>query len=63
MSRKSYLEQPCLEVPAFRAMSDSFVPKFVISGKSDCRVINYLMQTAKLALRFQQTQVELITKR
>lgn len=59
MSRKSYLEQACHEVPAFRKISDDFVRKFVISGKSDSCVKNYLMQTAKLVLHFKQTPLEL----
>ncbi len=59
MSRLSYLEQACREVPAFQKISDDFVRKFVISGKSSSCVKNYLMQAAKLVLHFGQTPLEL----
>lgn len=59
MSRKSYLVQACEEVPAFRAISDKFIHKFVISGKSDSCVKNYLMQASKLVLFYKQTPLDL----
>lgn len=59
MSRKSYLEQACIEVPAFRKISDSFVRKFIINGKSSSCVKNYLMQASKLVLHYGKTPLEL----
>ena len=59
MSRKSYLQQACEAVSAFREISDNFVRKFVISGKSDSCVKNYLMQASKLVLHYNQTPLDL----
>ena len=52
MSRKSYLEQACDAVPEFKIISEQFLRKYTIAGKSDSCTRNYLMQISKLVLHF-----------
>ncbi len=52
MSRKSYLEQACIAVPEFKKVSNDFVRKYTIAGKSDSCTKNYLMQISKMVLHF-----------
>ncbi len=59
MSRKSYLEQACEAVPEFKTVSDQFLRKYTIAGKSESCTRNYLMQISKLVLRFQRSPLEL----
>lgn len=59
MSRKSYLEQACAEVPEFKIISDQFLRKYTIAGKSDSCTKNYLMQIAKMVLHFKCSPLEL----
>ena len=51
MSRKSYLEQACEAVPGFRTISEQFLRKYTIAGKSESCTRNYLMQISKMVLR------------
>lgn len=52
MSRKTYLEQACEAVPEFRTISQKFLHKYTIAGKSDSCTRNYLMQISKMVLHF-----------
>ena len=58
MSRKSYLEQACAEVPEFKTISEQFLRKYTIAGKSDSCTKNYLMQISKMVLHFQCSPLE-----
>jgi integrase/recombinase XerD len=59
MSRKCYLEQACQAVPQFKTISDGFLRKYTIAGKSDSCTRNYLMQISKLVLHFNCSPLEL----
>lgn len=59
MSRKTYLEQACQAVPEFKTISDGFLRKYTIAGKSDSCTRNYLMQIAKMVLHFKCSPLEL----
>lgn len=59
MSRKSYLEQACQAVPEFKTISEGFLRKYTIAGKSDSCTRNYLMQISKLVLHYQDSPLEL----
>lgn len=61
MSRKSYLEQACIAVPEFGSISNSFLRKYTIAGKSESCTKNYLMQISKMVLYFQVSPLELST--
>jgi hypothetical protein len=52
MSRKSYLEQACVAVPEFKTISEKFLRKYTIAGKSESCTRNYLMQISKMVLYF-----------
>ena len=59
MSRKSYLEQAGELVPEFKTLSDQFLKKYTIEGKSSSCIKNYLMQISKLVLHYQISPLEL----
>ncbi len=59
MSRKSYLEQACAEVPEFKTISDQFLRKYTIAGKSTSCIKNYLMQVSKMVLHYQCSPLQL----
>lgn len=59
MSRKSYLEQACELVPEFKTISETFLRKYTIAGKSSSCTRNYLMQIAKLVLHYECSPLEL----
>lgn len=59
MSRKSYLELACIAVPGFKSISEKFLRKYTIAGKSDSCTRNYLMQISKLVLYYQCSPLEL----
>lgn len=59
MARKSYLEQACEAVPAFKAISEQFLRKYTIAGKSDSCIKNYLMQISKMVIHFGCSPLEL----
>jgi hypothetical protein len=59
MSRKSYLEQACEAVPEFKTVSEQFLRKYTIAGKSESCTRNYLMQISKLVLHFQRSPLDL----
>ena len=52
MSRISYLEQACQSVPEFKTISEKFLRKYTIAGKSESCTRNYLMQISKMVLHF-----------
>lgn len=58
MSRKSYLEQACVAVPEFKTISDSFLRKYTIAGKSSSCINNYLMQISKMVLYLKQSPLD-----
>jgi len=59
MSRKSYQEQACLAVPEFKTISEKFLRKYTIAGKSESCTRNYLMQISKMVLYFKCSPLEL----
>ncbi|MCG8580501.1 MAG: site-specific integrase [Bacteroidales bacterium] len=59
MSRKSYLEQASVEVPEFKIISEQFLRKYTIAGKSESCIKNYLMQISKMVLHFRSSPLEL----
>ena len=59
MSRKSYLEQACEAVPEFKTISESFLRKYTIAGKSESCTRNYLMQISKMVLHLQCSPLSL----
>jgi site-specific recombinase XerD len=59
MSRKSYLEQAGEMVPEFKTISQKFLRKYTIAGKSDSCTKNYLMQISKMVLHFKSSPLEL----
>ncbi len=59
MSRKSYLEQACEAVPEFKTISEKFLRKYTIAGKSESCTRNYLMQISKMVLYFKCSPLEL----
>jgi site-specific recombinase XerD len=59
MSRKSYLQQACEAVPEFKTISEKFLRKYTIAGKSESCIRNYLMQISKMVLYFKTSPLEL----
>lgn len=59
MSRKSYMEQACHAVPGFKTISEKFIRKYTIAGKSESCTRNYLMQISKMVLHFGCSPLEL----
>lgn len=59
MSRISYLEQACNVVPEFKTISETFLRKYTIAGKSGSCTRNYLMQVSKMVLHFKCSPLEL----
>jgi site-specific recombinase XerD len=59
MSRKSYLEQAHEAVPEFKTISEKFLRKYTIAGKSESCTRNYLMQISKMVLYFKCSPLEL----
>jgi integrase/recombinase XerD len=59
MSRKSYLEQAFEAVPEFKTLSEKFLRKYIIAGKSESCTRNYLMQISKMVLYFKASPLEL----
>ena len=59
MSKKSYLEQACQAVPEFKTISEGFLRKYTIAGKSDSCTRNYLMQISKMVLHFKCSPLDL----
>lgn len=59
MSRKSYQEQACLAVPEFKTISEKFLRKYTIAGKSESCTRNYLMQISKMVLYFKCSPLDL----
>lgn len=61
MSRKTYLEQACDCVPEFKTISDKFLRKYTIAGKSSSCIRNYLMQISKMVLYFKCSPLDIST--
>lgn len=59
MSRKSYLVQAGEAVPEFKAISEQFLRKYTIAGKSGSCTRNYLMQISKLVLHFKCSPLDM----
>jgi site-specific recombinase XerD len=52
MAKKTLLKQACEAVPEFKTISDKFLRKYTIAGKSDSCTKNYLMQISKMVLHY-----------
>lgn len=59
MSRKSYLVQAGEAVPEFKELSEKFLRKYTIAGKSSSCIKNYLMQISKMVLHFKCSPLDL----
>jgi integrase/recombinase XerD len=59
MSRKSYLKQACEAVPEFKTISETFLRKYTIAGKSESCTRNYLLQISKMVLSLGCSPLEL----
>ena len=59
MSRKTYLAQAGEAVPEFKIISEKFLRKYTIAGKSESCTRNYLMQISKMVLHFQCNPLDL----
>jgi len=59
MSKLSYLEQACQAVSEFKPLSEKFLRKYTIAGKSDSCTRNYLMQISKMVLHFKCSPLDL----
>ncbi len=59
MSRESYLQQAVKAVPEFKLISEQFLRKYTIAGKSESCTRNYLMQISKMVLHFNSSPLEL----
>ncbi len=59
MSKKSYLVQASEEVPEYKILSEQFLRRYTIEGKSESCIKNYLMQISKLVLHYKVSPLEL----
>lgn len=59
MSKKSYWVMAGEAVPEFKGLSEKFLRKYIIAGKSESCVKNYLMQVSKIVLHFQCSPLDL----
>ncbi|MCW3808133.1 tyrosine-type recombinase/integrase [Plebeiibacterium marinum] len=59
MSRDSFLQQATTAVPEFKVISEQFLRKYTIAGKSESCTRNYLMQISKMVLHFKCSPLEL----
>jgi hypothetical protein len=53
------LEQACQVVPEFKSISEKFLRKYTIAGKSDSCTRNYLMQISKMVPHLKVCPLEL----
>jgi len=59
MSKVTYYSQACYKVLGFQQMSEEFIRKMVIHGKSKSTHQNYIRQMAKLALYYERVPLDL----
>lgn len=59
MSKVTYYSRACYKVLGFQQMSEEFIRKLVINGKSKSTHQNYVRQMAKLALYFERLPLDL----
>ena len=59
MSKVTYYSQACNKVLGFQQMSEEFIRKMVIHGKSQSTHQNYIRQMAKLALYYERLPLDL----
>ena len=59
MSKGTYYSQACYKVMGFQQMSEEFIRKLVINGKSKSTHQNYVRQMSKLALYYGRTPLEI----
>jgi integrase/recombinase XerD len=59
MSKLSYLEQACIAVPEFKSLSEKFLRKYTIAGKSESCTRNYLMQISKMVIHLKCSPLDL----
>jgi site-specific recombinase XerD len=55
----SYLEQACQAVPEFKTISELFLRKYTIAGKSESCTKNYLTQISKMVVHFKCSPLNL----
>lgn len=53
------MEQACEAVPKLKTISEKFLRKYTIAGKSESCTRNYLMQISKMVLHFECSPLEL----
>ncbi len=59
MSKVTYYSRACYKVLGFQQMSEEFIRKMVINGKSKSTHQNYVRQMAKLALYYERLPLDL----
>jgi len=59
MSKGTYYSQACYKVMGFQQMSEEFIRKLVINGRSRSTHENYVRQMSKLALYYGRTPLEI----
>jgi len=59
MSKGTYYSRACYSVLGFQQMSEEFIRKLVINGRSQSTHQNYVRQMSKLALFYERTPLEL----
>ena len=59
MAKKTLLKQACEAVPEFKTISDRFLRKYTIAGKSESCTNNYLMQISKMVLHYQSSPLSI----
>ena len=59
MSKGTYYSQACYKVMGFQQMSEEFIRKLVINGRSRSTHENYVRQMSKLALYYERTPLEI----
>ena len=53
------MEQACALVPEFKNISETFLRKYTVAGKSSSCIRNYLMQISKMVVHFECSPLEL----
>ena len=59
MSRKTIQTEACNMVPEFADICKRFTHRFILEGKSQSCVLNYLRQTSKLVLHYKKSPLDL----
>ncbi|MGV8830218.1 MAG: hypothetical protein ACWA6U_18070 [Breznakibacter sp.] len=59
MSRKSFMEQACALVPEFKNISETFLRKYTVAGKSSSCIRNYLIKFSEIVVHVACTPLQL----